>query len=359
MDPTAIILAIIVAIIAILIVFRVIVLPEYEQVIIYRLGRFRRLGGPGLVTYNRFLDTLERRIDTRDKKQSIPINGLFVYDIPFGFRLDIWMRYAPGEIAAGDHAVLTQLSHIAENEQMGNVRTEIKRALQQSLAQIQNRYPLPSNPGIIDKLLPIIPGTSICNELLDLMTEKLAELLPKVGFVLSPNREFTIFDIILGQEIIDIFNRGRLAKSLRDDIPTINDERIYEFLGKVRGLDIDIKHVIVENPDGAEVRIRDEDRDVEVRHSRMHRRPSPLGPPPWENNATGSSENQTSNTTQAETAKPPSANEADTHSSQPNRGTDETNREKTPQPAGIPFTMPVSDDDWRVMKVVPRLSNRP
>lgn len=341
------------AILAIPIFYKFTILPEYEQVIIHRLGRFHKLAGPGLVRYSRWLDTLERRIDVRDKKQSISLNGLFTYDIPFAFKLDIWMRYAPKEIAATDHEFLTRLAHIAENEQMSNVRTEVKRAVQQSLAKIQGRYPLPQNPGVIDRLLPIIPGAQICNEMLDLLKEHLSELLPQVGFVLSSNYDLTIFDISLGQDIIDIFNRGRLAKSLRDDIPTINDEMIFEFLGKVRGLDINVKHVIVDNPDGAEMRIRDEDRDVEIRPSRTRQRasaPPPIGPPPWERHANGNKDEQKDSAAASGVSKPASDGSSDSSNNQ--------QKTESSQNPGIPIPVPVTDDDWRVMKAVPHSSDK-
>jgi len=58
------------------------VVPHGERLVIYRLGRFHRVVGPGLVLVLPRLDRVVRSIRVRDQPLEISVDGLFAYGVP-------------------------------------------------------------------------------------------------------------------------------------------------------------------------------------------------------------------------------------------------------------------------------------
>jgi len=57
--------------------------PEEERLVIYRLGRFNRIAGPGMVVYFRRFESIERTLSVREelieqRVDGLAFNGLFL-----------------------------------------------------------------------------------------------------------------------------------------------------------------------------------------------------------------------------------------------------------------------------------------
>ncbi len=74
--------------------------PEGQQVVVFQLGRFHRIDGPGPVMLNRQLDEVVRTINIRNEPDNYRVDGLLSYGLPFGYTLNFW-RHTDLTTAAG------------------------------------------------------------------------------------------------------------------------------------------------------------------------------------------------------------------------------------------------------------------
>ena len=260
---------------------RVHIVPEGEQIVVYQLGRFQRVAGPGPVLLNRALDTVERTITVRDEPANYRVANLFSYGLPFGYTLNFWRRTDLAAAARDGHAQLRQLALFSDDERRNQVNTLLRETLVHTLARLEQQHPLPAAAGIVDKLLPVLPGIPRCDELLSLLHQELARRLPAVGVYVNMRQPIVIQTVHVGDDIVESFSRGRKVALLREQWPGLTPEMLLQAFSAIEGLDqLPQSHFVLDAGGAAaaaQVEVRPTD---EVARPRVKMRPVAAPPPP-------------------------------------------------------------------------------
>ena len=239
------------------------VVSEEERLVIYRLGRFNRIAGPGMV-YMSKLETVHHKIDARDKPRNVRVDNLFMRGVPFGYTLNFWYRVDPVTAASDDKEQLAHLAHFDDHERDKLVGTKVREALVLSTTQIGNEYK-PAGEAYFYNILPIIPGLPDNDRLLALTRDKLAETLPTVGAILNQAHPITIAGLNLSNDLAQSFSRDRIATLLREQFPNLSEEVRLEAVGSIVGIDMGRKRISVESNSNASVAVEERNGDLNAR----------------------------------------------------------------------------------------------
>ncbi|MEZ4866652.1 MAG: hypothetical protein R3C14_35360 [Caldilineaceae bacterium] len=221
------------------------IVPEEERLVVYRLGRFHRIAGPGVVVLQRSLDEVKRTLHVRDEPHHIRVNNIFISGIPFGYTLDLWYHFDLNAAAGNDRAQLVNLAQFSDEERNQQVGTKVREALVESAAQIEKSYK-PKGTDFFHKLLPIIPGLPECDSLLNDVKRRLRESLPSVGAVLNEKQPITVLNIQLGPDIVNSFSRGRVATMLKETFPQLSPTLLLQAVSSIEGIDLPQQQVVFE-----------------------------------------------------------------------------------------------------------------
>jgi hypothetical protein len=210
---------------------------EEQRLVIYRRGRFNRVDGPGWVRMTRF-ETIERRLNVRDATKNFTVVGLFIFGVPIGFTLNFWLRTDLQRAAAGDFNVLRRLAMFTDGERDQQVAVEIMESFKRRIAELErhkeNTGQMPGN--IVEQIIPILPGSPDCEELLGRVKGDLMRKLPSVGAVIDPSHPLIITSIIPPPEMLAGFSRGRILALLRLSLPQLPEDKLANMLAAIEGL---------------------------------------------------------------------------------------------------------------------------
>lgn len=230
------------------------VVPEEERLVIYRLGRFHRIVGPGPVVLQRSLDEVKRTFTVRDEPHNVRVNGLFMNGVPFGYTLNFWYR-SDLKAAAGDNRErLVNLVQFSKEEREQQVATKVREALVASAAKIEKSYQ-PAGNNFVHKLLPIIPGLPEFEALFAEVRQHLRTTLPLVGAILDEAQPITVTNIHLGNDIVSSFSRGRIAALLGETFPNLPPELLLQAVSSIEGIDMPQQRVVFEGVDQTNTRM--------------------------------------------------------------------------------------------------------
>ncbi|MCB0143308.1 MAG: hypothetical protein KDE50_25650 [Caldilineaceae bacterium] len=248
--------------------------PQEERLVIYRWGHFRRFAGPGpvWVIQNFDYEQVMRTIHVREQDRNFVVPGLFSFDIPFGYTLNLWYRYDPVAAAQGDDVLLLELAQHSDDRytQIGvklrealvhaimTVQKETKELWEQKQGEKPSESTVTLQPdststqdveremSIIDKLMMVVPGMPSCERILDLVEVELAHVLPSIGVILNRQHRITVTRLDIAEDLIGSFSRDRIAKLLRGTYQTFSDTELARGVamieGLVEGLSIDGQH---------------------------------------------------------------------------------------------------------------------
>ncbi|MEZ4613938.1 MAG: hypothetical protein R2867_00285 [Caldilineaceae bacterium] len=194
------------------------VVPEEKRLVIYRLGKFYRVAGPGVVPTWRF-DTIERELNARDEPHNLRVDNLYMHGIPFGYTLNMWLRNDPVAVAGDDKARLHELALFNDRERKQQIEVKLREALVHVVTRIQEGHKLRKNALTFEKLLPIFPGLPLCEQLLEQLKDELKVSLPSIGIKLNENQPITITVLHLTQTILNGFKQGHIANYCASSIP--------------------------------------------------------------------------------------------------------------------------------------------
>ncbi len=214
----------------------IVTVPEEERVIIYRLGRFDRVAGPGLVLLSRDIDVVQRRFSTRNEPQNVAVDGLMMYGIPVGLTINLWCRYDPVRAAGGDRARLRDLAQFSEAERHEQLAVLLREALVRHMNALEQRAPLPPTATVVDMIVPILPGVPTCVEILQGAQRDLVRTLPALGLYLDADHPLVITNLRLPEDMSKGFSRGRAAALLRMQLPDLPDSMMVHMLESIEGL---------------------------------------------------------------------------------------------------------------------------
>lgn len=273
MDVLITIGGIVLVIIVIFIAYKIIrgmtqVVPQEERLVIYRLGRFNRISGPGVVW---MLPNMEnaRPIDVRDRPHELTISQIFAFGVSNELTLNLWCSFDLAQAAGDDKEKLSQLVQLNEVERRHQLEVKIREALVHQLSDLQRRRPLPETASTFDGVIALAPGSDRYNELLEGVTRELAQSLRSIGIVLNTSQPITLIRRGIPDAIIDALQRkyGRdidsqwltkYAGELRKDFPDIPRVVLAQVLSAIEGVDAgQVQRLLLENEGAGEV-------DVEV-----------------------------------------------------------------------------------------------
>ncbi|MFN8446410.1 MAG: hypothetical protein U0175_36805 [Caldilineaceae bacterium] len=331
---------------------------QEERLVLYRFGRFSRIGGPGYVFYSTRFETIERRINVREENKKVSVDGLFINGIPFGYTFDIWMRNDPQAAAQQSGQPLAELAQFDDRERLAQTKVTIRNALLESLAQVEQEHPVSAKAPFVTKLLPIFPGQPAFNSLMDQVRQRLSQSLPEIGVLPAPGRPITVMYINLNQQIIDGFNQGRSITLLREALPDLKSDQLLEMVAKINGIDLNYQRVQLNRTRGAEgdidVFMDDPDTGLRTRvHDYQPAQSSVRSSDEYSSHAERHAEpaNATSNQQESAGESTTKSEQPSTSQTQPKPSDDSTQDHQVH--VAIPVTR-ITASDWSVLKRLPR-----
>jgi hypothetical protein len=236
---------------------RIQVVPEEERLVIYRLGRFNRIAGPGLVHLIRRQDSVHQTILVRDRPVTSTATEIMIYGVPFGYTLSFWCRtdlqlaaqeferarqqaQAAGREFAGGiskQEFLTRLAVLPESERREQINTKVREGLINAVAQLQNEEPLLDGGDFAQALLPILPGLPPCDRLLAKLRTQLVRTLPTIGVFFNEIHPITVMTIHLGDDITGSFSRNRMVTIMKERFPNLSEQELMQALSSIQGFE--------------------------------------------------------------------------------------------------------------------------
>lgn len=199
---------------------------EDERLVVYRMGRFQRVAGPGLVWVLHSLEKIERRIDAREQPHSIEVNNLYFFDIPFGYTINLWYRLDPGAAARDNRSLLHEIARMPDSEIKEQIQLAIRNLLEKYLVDMPGRYNFSTTPSLLQKLVPVLPGQDGYNWLLEQLKSDLADVLRRFGVVLSADRPIQLESLSLAPDVVRLFNWSRTVQTLREQQPELTADAL-------------------------------------------------------------------------------------------------------------------------------------
>ncbi len=240
--------------VVIIIIYRIIrgttrVVPEGQRLVIYRLGRFHRVAGPGPVQVIPELDQVVRAIEVRNHPIEVVVPGVFAFGVPNDLTLNLWCSFDLVKAAGGNRERLAELVQVRNDERRRQVEVKMREALVQQIADLQEEMPLPDDATTLDGVIALAPGSERYNKLLARVKSQLEQTLPSIGVILNTSQPITLTNRGLSPEIIEAIQQKRgidisgaalmkYASSLKKDFPEISDAVIAQILGSIPGVDL-------------------------------------------------------------------------------------------------------------------------
>ncbi|MBI1878224.1 MAG: hypothetical protein HYR94_08365 [Chloroflexi bacterium] len=254
MDALWIIGGIIAAIVLIVILYNFFkaatyIVPEGQRLVVYRLGRFDRVIGPGMVMVVPGLEQVARTLEVRDHPLDVTVTGVFAYGVPNDLTLDLWCSFDLVKAAGGNKAKLGQSAQISDTERRKQVEVKMREALVNQIADLQKRMPLSSTATPLDAVIALAPGAERYNALIEGVKRELEKTLPSVGVILNNTQSITLTGRGVPDVIIDAIKRmqgrqidsqwlTRYADQLRQQFPNISSAVLDQMLASIDGVDV-------------------------------------------------------------------------------------------------------------------------
>jgi hypothetical protein len=225
------------------------IVPEERRLVIYRLGRFSRIAGPGIVVVIPWLEQVVRNLEVRDHPMEVTVPGIFAYGVPNDLKLNLWCSFDLVRAAANNRHKLASLAHLTDAERRQQVEVKMREALVNQIAELQNRKPLPEGATPLDGVIALAPGTDRYNDLISGLKDELAGTLPTVGVILNTSQSITVTGRNIPDVIIEAIKRtqGRqidskwltkYANDLRQQFPEISNAVLDQMLASIEGVDV-------------------------------------------------------------------------------------------------------------------------
>lgn len=243
------------------------IVPEERRLVIYRLGRFNRVAGPGMVFVLPALEQVVRMLEVRDHPLEVTVSNLFAYGVPNGLTLDLWCSFDLVRAAGGNKAKLAQQVQINDAERRKQVEVKMREALVNQVADLEKHKPLSPGSTPLDAVIALAPGTDRYNLLLTGVKAELEKTLPTVGVILNTTQPITLTGRAIPDVIIDAIKRmqGRqidskwltkYANDLRQQFPEISSAVLDQMLASIDGVDVgNVQRLRLEQDEASEAHV--------------------------------------------------------------------------------------------------------
>ncbi len=243
------------------------IVPEGQRLVIYRLGRFSRVAGPGLVMYIPGLEEVVRTLEVRDHPLEVSAPGILAFGVLNDLTLNLWCSFDLVRAAAGNKAVLAQFVQLSETERRRQVEVKMREALINQIADLEKQMPVPAKSTPLDAVIALAPGTERYNELVARVKDELEKTLPSVGVILNTSQPITLTGRGIPDVIIDAIKRmqgrqidsqwlTRYANQLQQQFPDISNAILDQMLASVEGVEIgNVQRLRLEQDDKTEAQV--------------------------------------------------------------------------------------------------------
>lgn len=211
------------------------VVPQEERLVIYRLGHFNRIAGPGPVAIIGRLETIERTLRVLDQPANYTVQHLFMHGVPFGYTLNFWRGFDLKSATNNDREAMAKLAIFDDKAREQMIQTKVREAMVYSATAVEQGHQLTPSASIFERMMPILPGLPECEKLLKGVQEKLAQTLPSIGVVLNRTQPITITQLHLGQDLIEGFGFNRMTQLLRQQYPDLPEATMVQVISSIKG----------------------------------------------------------------------------------------------------------------------------
>lgn len=264
------------------------IVDEEERLVIYRFGQFKSFDGPGRVWIMRRIERVARTIVVREQPHQMRIEGLYAYDIPLGYTLNIWYKLDPEIATGGDRHRLRKLAQFDNVECEENIRTRIHDLFVYHISEYLRTSQLPKSATVLEKLVPFAPGQTGCEQIIARIQEKLPDILRSFGAVLCQTQPLTIQKFHLTPSIIKLLDRERVLASLQYRMPNSDQDMLAQAAIALEGISLPsiLRKIVVDQPDSTSMPLHsliDDDLVLdpfEKVRSERHQGTAPLQPKP-------------------------------------------------------------------------------
>lgn len=236
---------------------KVMIVKQEKRLVIYRLGVFRDVAGPGIVLLNRHLDTIEREINVRSEQKTYSVGTYFMHGIPFGYVLTFWRRVDLKETAGADRDLLARIAQYTDAEREEQIHEKLHEAFLKFVPIIEKAHEpkLPKKPSSFDNLLPILPGIPACDQLFSLVLTQLQQTLPTIGVFpdMKQSTVLAIKSINVPPEMMRGFSQGRSLTLIREQFPELSKDFLLHAFSMINGLDPHMTRLYLEGNGAAGV----------------------------------------------------------------------------------------------------------
>lgn len=167
---------------------KILVVPEDARFIIYRLGRFHRLAGPGPILFCGRLENIAQVLDVRNQPHEFTLSHLRAFGLPFAYTMRIWYRVDPAEAAARDSNILRHVTLMRETDRYDELKAGLHELLMRGIDQLERRYAGTEAYSASRRLFILAPGQPGARALLDGLLPDLSDLLRAQGAILAPDK---------------------------------------------------------------------------------------------------------------------------------------------------------------------------
>lgn len=269
------------------------VIPEEQRWVVYRLGRFHRVAGPGPVQILPRLDRVMQTFEIRQRPLEVTVPAIFAFGLPNDLTLNLWCSFDPVRAAGGDKERLVHLVQLNDAERRDQVAVKARQALVDRLAELQEKMPLPAEAQVMDQVAALAPGSPRYNTLINAIRNDLERALPSVGVMLDTSQPIILTKRGLSEEILDAIKRRRgwemdsqwltgYVEELRRRFPDLNISRtvLAQILASLPGVELGkVQRLLLEQEPGTRAEVEFEmNRDGEGANVIV--KPKTAGPPP-------------------------------------------------------------------------------
>lgn len=243
------------------------VVPEENRLVVYRLGRFNRVIGPGMVQVIPWLERVVRTLEVRDHPLEVTVKGIFAFGVPNDLTLNLWCSFDPVRAAGKDKHELTHLVHLSDSERRQQVEVKMREALVNQIAELQKQKPLPQGSTPLDAVIALAPGTERYNDLITGLKRELEKTLPTVGVILNTSQSINLTGRVIPDVIIEAIKRtqGRqidsqwltkYANQLRQQFPEISSTVLDQMVASIDGVDVgNVQRLRLEQDDHTQAQV--------------------------------------------------------------------------------------------------------
>ena len=181
---------------------------EGHQVVIYRLGRYYCVAGPGPVFIVPLLEQIHEWLDVREDQRQVTVENVITNGVPVSVGLHYRARLAIGEVvdSFSRQAEIVSWEHWERERKLDDTARHV---VIQVIKAYESDHPVADEADFPDKLAHIFPGSPANLDLLVQIRGHLASEMRGLGYLLAEDAPVWFVIEQLPQRLLDAFDAAR------------------------------------------------------------------------------------------------------------------------------------------------------